>query len=593
MKKVLLLFIFILQYNSMESQAFFVGDTSCIYIKINKTFLPDASVYQAVNERFPVDIDGDNINDMKVYVYCYHYVPNPSQGGNPYHVKRISIDLINNIEFICSVPSSSVCNVSSPMVQKLSYGAVISSSLNWYSAPSFNGSNVRVRTYIDSPYNECGDITTSFYCGFRKVLPGNDTLYGWLLLDTSYPYRLISYGLKSTSIVNTSITNTITTTCSGNSINLTSNPPNGFFIGNGVTGNTFNSSITGSGSHQVYVSDGCKFSDTLNINVLQSPTPQITNTISTVCYGDQMILQAIPSGGTFNGSGITGSVFNSFNANLGANVINYSVTAPNGCSGITTVTLNVETVKITASNNNTIACAGSGIYLYGNPTGGFFSGTGVASTGISPGSTGTFSSSIPGLYTAYYTYTNSLGCNATSSLNVSVVPSPVVAFTNTRTTCCGWDILPLTAQPPGGVIHSTYGISGATTPGGDRFYAPNFYYGPTVVTYSYYNSFGCNATATITVQGINCDSIHQDEDSDVINIFPNPVSDKFNITIKNYSIEQNLILSIISVNGKFIKLLPISKAETEINVEDINPGIYIIQIDSSSGTTRKKLVIAK
>lgn len=578
MKKSLLLLLFILQYNVIVSQAFFVGDTSCNYVKVNSTLYPSIGY---PNSYYYIHIDENPDVDIQLCEFYYSLA----------QFRSLSVTAQNNTEFVYGNGISSICTYSN-MIQNVLYSTSLNSSLNWSLTPSASSvtvpyvttSNMESNTYI----SDCGEKIDSFYVAFRKILPSTDTIYGWILLDTRLPNKVISYAFKRLSAPIVPVfTNTLTTLCLGDNLSLSANPSYGIFTGPGVENSVFNSTLAGQGIHQVYASDGCTNAATLNITVLQSPNPQFTSVISTVCYGDQVTLQATPSGGVLSGAGITGSTFNSVNANTGQNIISYYVADPNGCSKTATTTIIVEVVKITATNNNTIVCAGSMRALNGVPSGGVFSGSSVTTGGV-------FSAVNPGLYTAFYTYTNSLGCNSTASLNLSVVSLPVVAFTNTATTCCGWGILPLTAQPPGGVISSTYGISGGTTPGGEIFYAPNYFYGPTVVTYSYYDSYGCNATTTITVQGVYCSGIQEyGNTNSLITVSPNPAYDIFKLAINDYSSDLKFHLTIFSSNGKSIRSSDLYKAENDINISDLATGIYFLEVKSNIGIARKKLIILK
>ena len=75
-----------------------------------------------------------------------------------------------------------------------------------------------------------------------------------------------------------------------------------------------------------------------------------------------------PSGGTFSGPGVTGNIFDPALANIGVNVIVYTYTDGNGCTGTISDTIVVDVcTQITGNVSNNIV-----ISIYPNPSGGEF-----------------------------------------------------------------------------------------------------------------------------------------------------------------------------------------------------------------------------
>ena len=71
-------------------------------------------------------------------------------------------------------------------------------------------------------------------------------------------------------------------------------------------------------------------------------------------------------------------------------------------------------------------------------------------------------------------------------------------------------------------------------------------------------------------------------------IFPNPVSEKIYIRIKNTT---HTIALLMDLQGKEILTKEISGAETEINVSKIPAGVYFVRVISDGASTTKKIVI--
>jgi gliding motility-associated-like protein len=84
--------------------------------------------------------------------------------------------------------------------------------------------------------------------------------------------------------------------------------------------------VNASGTYYVTVSDnsGCSGRSSFTVNVVNSPTI-IFDPVDTLCLDDPTAtLSATPAGGTFSGTGVTGSVFNPANAGVGVHTITYT-----------------------------------------------------------------------------------------------------------------------------------------------------------------------------------------------------------------------------------------------------------------------------
>ena len=76
--------------------------------------------------------------------------------------------------------------------------------------------------------------------------------------------------------------------------------------------------------------------------------------------------------------------------------------------------------------------------------------------------------------------------------------------------------------------------------------------------------------------------------SDELLVFPNPSSDYF---ILNYDTPQNITsIRLIDINGKIIKAFNASK---NIDVTDVNSGIYLLQVEINHNKTINKKVSIK
>jgi hypothetical protein len=78
----------------------------------------------------------------------------------------------------------------------LTYGTSLNSSLNWSVTSAPNSGPIIFSAGVGY---SCGQSVNPFYVGFRKILPLNDTIYGWIRLDSNFPGKVIDYGYQKTS----------------------------------------------------------------------------------------------------------------------------------------------------------------------------------------------------------------------------------------------------------------------------------------------------------------------------------------------------------------------------------------------------------
>lgn len=148
-----------------------------------------------------------------------------------------------------------------------------------------------------------------------------------------------------------------------------------------ATGNTYTPSISSPGNENVYVVatvNGCS-SPSTNVEIVINALPTVSYTdISDICvYNNAFTLAAgTPAGGSYTGTGVSGTTFNPATAGVGAAVVTYTYTDGNGCTNSAQSTINVN------------ACAGitdpdlsNSLSAYPNPTKGTVKVSGLALDG--------------------------------------------------------------------------------------------------------------------------------------------------------------------------------------------------------------------
>ena len=75
-------------------------------------------------------------------------------------------------------------------------------------------------------------------------------------------------------------------------------------------------------------------------------------------------------------------------------------------------------------------------------------------------------------------------------------------------------------------------------------------------------------------------------------LFPNPTSDIVTLNIDDTT-NEDLTLTIYSVLGKLIRTETLLQNQKQINVKDLNKGIYVVEIKSLAWSKKQKLIIQK
>ena len=259
------------------------------------------------------------------------------------------------------------------------------------------------------------------------------------------------------------------------------------------TGNTSQTiTAVSSGTYSVTVGNGgpCSSSDTIVVVVVTNATASITGLPSNTCTTDGDIsLTGLPAGGVFAGPGLTGNLFNPASAGVGTHTIFYTY---NG-----TTCSSTASQPVTVSASPTVSFSGlaasycpndPSVGLFGTPTGGTFSGTGMI--------TNVFYPSIAGLgsHEIVYSYTNAGGCTGFDTNTVVIGNTTInIDILLTDTGYCLSDApVTLFANPAGG-SYSGNGIIG------NVFYPNIAGVGSHYIKYTVTSSTTCDAIDSIQV----------------------------------------------------------------------------------------------
>lgn len=321
--------------------------------------------------------------------------------------------------------------------------------------------------------------------------------------DYTDPTTGCSSSATSPIIVNdiptVTFTGTLADQCASNTSYTLSggSPAGGTYSGAGVSGNNFDASVAGPGSHIItytyFGGTGCSGSATNTIIVNAIPTVSFVGAMPDQCADNTSytLSGGSPAGGSYSGTGVSGTNFNASLAGAGTHVITYSYTdMATGCSASANNSITVNALPVVSFTGAfTDQCIYNTTYTLnqGSPAGGTYSGAGVSGTNFDASTAGI------GSHTITYTYTNSTtGCTNSDVQNITVSDIPVVTFAGSLANQCEYNtVLSLTGGSPAGGSYSGLGVSGS------NFNASTAGNGTHTITYSYTSpTTGCSNSAT-------------------------------------------------------------------------------------------------
>lgn len=268
---------------------------------------------------------------------------------------------------------------------------------------------------------------------------------------------------------------------------LTGFPAGGTFSGTGITGNTFNPSVAGTGTHAVTYNytdgNGCTNDTTINTTVYDAPVISFSGLASGYCINAPAAnLTGNPTGGSFSGNGISGDSFYPSIAGAGTHTITYVYSDGNNCANTQTQDVNVYSLPVVSFSglSGPYCSDASPVSLAGNPAGGTFSGPGISGNAFDPSAAGA------GTHTIKYVYSDGNGCTDSSAQSIIVNQIPFVDFAGLDTAYCENSAAVVLNGFPSGGTFTGNGISG------NSFDPSSPGTGNQTITYNYTDGNGCS-----------------------------------------------------------------------------------------------------
>lgn len=323
---------------------------------------------------------------------------------------------------IAASPSGTVCSNTSVTFTASPTNGGNNPSYVWYVNGNQQGSGA---TYSSSALLNSNQVTCQMTSNANCASPTQVTSNSVTMSITSPSSVSISPSNPPTGCNPITLT---ATQCSGCTYSWSQNGGNGQSTG---SSNQFTASTSGNYTVTATV-NGCAGSPSTSVNVTldNSVAASFTGLPSSMCAsGSAVTLSGTPSGGTFNGNGISGNQFNPATSGGGSHQVTYTYNDPNtGCSGtnVQTVVVGNPSPNITGNTSyceggNTTLDAGSGFVSYNWNNGAGF--------------TQLLSVSSPGVYTVLVTDANL--CTNQANVTVTENANPTPTLPATQTYCQG------------------------------------------------------------------------------------------------------------------------------------------------------------
>jgi uncharacterized protein YjdB len=331
--------------------------------------------------------------------------------------------------------------------------------------------------------------------------------------------------------------------------------------------------------------NGCSKTTTKLITVNTLPTVEAITGASSVCAGSSTTFNSATSGGIWNSNATNIATVNSTGIvtgiAAGTSTISYTVTS-NGCSKTATKIILVNTLpNVAAITGASSVCVGSSTTFNSTTLGGVWSSN--ATNIATVNSTGIVTGIAAGTSTISYTVTSN-GCN--KSVGKSIIINPVPA---------NGSIL-----QSNDTLYSNVNISGATY----NWYRNGSLYTTTTNPYLKISSIGsyilqiisngCLSSSPVFTVSTTTAISNNTSNINSFDIYPNPTSEVINVNIQSKQ-NNSVQLQIFDVNGKqvYIQNLSILKGRnlTEININHLQKGIYIIYIEDKTGIATDKFIV--
>ena len=287
-----------------------------------------------------------------------------------------------------------------------------------------------------------------------------------------------------------------TSICDGESLALTASGALTYNWDNNITNATAFTPI----STTLYTvtgtdNNGCNNTDQVTITINNNPLVSLSS-FTPICNANSSTVPltgGFPTGGNYNGLGVSNNNFSPSVSGAGFHNITYSFSDSNGCSSSDNKILVVDTNNVNislASFGNLCEDADSLVLSGGTPSGGFYSGNSVNNGVFYPDSSGS------GSFFITYSYLEANTCIASSNSTITVSSLPIVTQDSLNPICLNNSPFVINGGSPAGGFYSGNGIS-------NGIFNPQITgIGNFNINYIFTDSLGCtsNSETSLTVK---------------------------------------------------------------------------------------------
>jgi PKD repeat protein len=292
-------------------------------------------------------------------------------------------------------------------------------------------------------------------------------------------------------------------------------PAGGTWSGTGVTGNQFNPTAAGLGSHTLKYTysdpvTGCSNSVNIIVTVV-NPTAINAGVDMSVCVNEPPInlnTGVSPAGGTWStpSNGLSGFTFTPSQAGVGTHTLTYSIGSEN-CQVTDSRIITVKALPTVMAGPNLKSCINETAVTLngGSPSDGTWTASPAA---VINGNVFNPSASGVNTYVLTYSFTDANNCSNSDTTTIRVNPLPVVT-TLAATYCLTPGLVALPAATPAGGTWSGIGVTG------NQFNPTAAGLGPHSLTYNYTDpdpATGCSNSANSIITVISPTSINAGAD---------------------------------------------------------------------------------
>lgn len=339
--------------------------------------------------------------------------------------------------------------------------------------------------------------------------------------------------------------------------------------------------------------NGCRDFDTILLEVTVAPTSSL-DSFSDVCVKSGLVIltSGKPAGGLYSGTSVSGGNFNPKTAGIGTHTISYTVKVGT-CSATAIQTIKVISSPTIVWNTKLEFCENeNAITPIAKPPGGAFSGNSLNNGKIDPGKL------VAGRYTVTYTYSDSSGCSSIDSKEVVVNPNSSIdsirgLFKAVINRTYNYNLSAvngsnyLWAVTGGKVLSSRSNLITVKWGKGPKGYLQ------VIQT----NQFGCLDSTNAEVFLAPLSTEEMSYGGGELKLFPNPTRDVLFVKLVNVSGVNNLIFSLVSMDGKIVKTgnleLEGGNKTFEIDLSEVSTGIYFFQTEDDENLIITPVVVNK